>query len=215
MDEQTSNKEELIKGIEQDAMAEARRLIQEAEKDVKDRMAAADSQVTYVLQEAEKKAQAQVQAIERMNRSTVHVETRRIALKKRGEILKEIIDRVEKRLAESIGGKGYKELLVDWIVEAAIGLNADRAVINASKKERPLIDREVLRAAEAKIEAFINKKVELSVSGEEEPLAQGVILFTRDKTMAFNNQIPTRLLRYQSEIRKLIFEELFKELREE
>jgi vacuolar-type H+-ATPase subunit E/Vma4 len=150
-----------------------------------------------------------------MNTSSIHVETRRISLKKRGEILKEIIARVEKRLAERIGDKGYKELLVNWIVEAAIGLNADKAVINASKKERPLIDSDMLRAAEAKIREFINKKVELSVSGEEEPLAQGVILYTTDKTMAFNNQIPTRLLRYQSEIRKLIYDELFKELGEE
>jgi vacuolar-type H+-ATPase subunit E/Vma4 len=215
MDEQTSNKEELIKGIEQDAGAEARRLIEEAEKDVKDRLAAVDSQVASILREAETWARAQVGAIERMNTSSIHVETRRISLKKRGEILKEIIARVEKRLAERIGDKGYKELLVNWIVEAAIGLNADKAVINASKKERPLIDSDMLRAAEAKIREFINKKVELSVSGEEEPLAQGVILYTTDKTMAFNNQIPTRLLRYQSEIRKLIYDELFKELGEE
>jgi vacuolar-type H+-ATPase subunit E/Vma4 len=215
MDDQTKNKLELIKGIEKDAQEEARRIVDEAQKETEDRNKAARVQEESILKEAKNKAQAQAEAIDRLNKSTIHVETRRIVLKKRGEILKDIMSRVEQRLAGKIGEKGYKDLLVNWIVEAAMGLNAEQAVVNASREERKLIARDVLQAAESKIEAFINKKVELTVSTEAEPVAQGVILYTTDKTMAFNNQIPTRLLRYQSEIRKLIFDELFKDLREE
>jgi vacuolar-type H+-ATPase subunit E/Vma4 len=215
MEGQIKNKMELINGITHDAEQEAQRLVEQAKKDVEDKKRACDTQVESLLNEAEKKAQAQTEAIIRHNRSAVNVEIRRIALKKRGEVLKKVLERVEESFAKLIGEPGYKELLVHWIVEAAIGLNAEQAVVNASKKERPLVTAEVLRTAEQKVKSFINKKVELTVSDEAEPIVQGVILFTRDKKMAFNNQLPTRLLRYQSEIRKMIFDALFKDIGEE
>ncbi|MEJ2664793.1 MAG: V-type ATP synthase subunit E family protein [Spirochaetia bacterium] len=215
MEGQIKNKMELINGITHDAEQEAQRLVEQAKKDVEDKKRACDTQVESLLNEAEKKAQAQTEAIIRHNRSAVNVEIRRIALKKRGEVLKKVLERVEERFAKLIAEPGYKELLMHWIVEAAIGLNAEQAVVNASKKERPLVTAEVLRTAEQKVKSFINKKVELTVSDEAEPLVQGVILFTRDKKMAFNNQLPTRLLRYQSEIRKMIFDALFKDIGEE
>jgi vacuolar-type H+-ATPase subunit E/Vma4 len=215
MEGQIKNKMELINGITHDAEQEAQRLVEQAKKDVEDKKRACDTQVESLLNEAEKKAQAQTEAIIRHNRSAINVEIRRIALKKRGEVLKKVLERVEESFAKLIAEPGYKELLVHWIVEAAIGLNAEQAVVNASKKERLLVTAEVLRTAEQKVKSFINKKVELTVSDEAEPLVQGVILFTRDKKMAFNNQLPTRLLRYQSEIRKMIFDALFKDIGEE
>ncbi len=215
MEGQIKNKMELINGITHDAEQEAQRLVEQAKKDVEDKKRACDTQVESLLNEAKKKAQAQTEAIIRHNRSAINVEIRRIALKKRGEVLKKVLEQVEERFAKLIAEPGYKELLMHWIVEAAIGLNAEQAVVNASKKERPLVTAEVLRTAEQKVKSFINKKVELTVSDEAEPLVQGVILFTRDKKMAFNNQLPTRLLRYQSEIRKMIFDALFKDIGEE
>ncbi|MBN1797457.1 MAG: hypothetical protein JW822_02700 [Spirochaetales bacterium] len=215
MKEQASSKIELINGIEKDAKQEALHIVAEAEKEAEARLKASQVQVASILNEAKEKAQTQVEAIIHSNKSSISVETRRILLKKQGDIIKNIISRVEDRLTEKIKASGYKEILINWIVEAAIGLNTDKAVINASKAELEFIDDSVLQKAGKKIESFIHKKVELSLGTEDALVTQGVVLYTKDKKMAFNNQMHTRLLRYQSEIRKLIFNELFKDLREE
>ncbi len=215
MKEQAESKIELIMGIEQDAKHEAESILAEAGKEADARRKASEVQVASILNEAKNKAQAQADAIMRANKSNISVETRRILLKKRGEIINNIINRVEEKLTQKIKASGYKEILINWIVEAAMGLNTDKAVINASKEELKLIDDSVLEKACKRIESFIHKQVEISLGSEGALVAQGVVLYTIDKKMAFNNQIPTRLLRYQSEIRKLIFDELFKDLREE
>jgi vacuolar-type H+-ATPase subunit E/Vma4 len=215
MKEQMESKRELIKGIEQDAKQEAERVVAEAEKEAEARRKACGIQVESIVDEAKKKAHSQSEAIMSANKSNIKVETRRIFLKRRGDIIKNIINKVEEKLAQKIKSSAYKEILVNWIVEAVIGLNTDKAVINASGQELKLIDNEVIKSACKKIESLIHKKVELSFDVKNPLVAQGVVLYTEDKKMAFNNQVPTRLLRYQSEIRKLIYEELFKEIREE
>jgi vacuolar-type H+-ATPase subunit E/Vma4 len=215
MKEQAENKIELIKGIEQDAKQEAECVVAEAEKEAEARRKACGVQVESILDEAKKKAQNQSQAIMSANKSNIKVETRRIFLKRRGDIIKNIINKVEEKLAQKIKSSAYKEILVNWIVEAVIGLNTDKAVINVSQKELKLIDNDVIKSACRKIESLVHKKVELTCDSKNPLVAQGVVLYTEDKKMAFNNQVPTRLLRYQSEIRKLIYEELFKEIREE
>ena len=64
---------------------------------------------------------------------------------------------------------------------------------------------------EKRIKKILGFGVVLKVS-EEQPLhAQGVVLTAQDGRTAFNNQIHTRMLRKQREIRKHIYDNLFTE----
>ena len=50
--------------------------------------------------------------------------------------------------------------MINWITEAAIGLDVESAKINASEKERALIDEQVLSGvSEAKIRSITGKTV--------------------------------------------------------
>ena len=209
MKKQKDSKRELIKGIEKDAREEAQRIVAEAFKQAEVRRQAVQVQVAAILEQARNKAQAQMDTITRLNRSNITVETRRIRLKQREEIIKHMIQKVEDKLSELIEQAQYAQVLVNWIVEAAIGLNVDEAVVNVSKQEKQVINQEILNKAAKKLQSLIHKKVKLSLDNQAPLVAQGVVLYTKDKKMAFNNQVPTRLLRYQSEVRKLIFDELF------
>jgi vacuolar-type H+-ATPase subunit E/Vma4 len=96
-------------------------------------------------------------------------------------------------------------------VEAAVGLSVDRAVVNASKEELPLVTAELLREAADAVESITGKRMEMTVA-ENDPLpAQGVVLTAAGGRLAYNNQVPTRFLRSQTVIRKLIYSTLFDE----
>jgi vacuolar-type H+-ATPase subunit E/Vma4 len=89
-------------------------------------------------------------------------------------------------------------------VEAAIGLGAPEASVNASAAERRQIDEQLLREARDKVEALTGRKVALTVAEGDPLIPQGVVLTAADGRVEFNNQVATRLLRRQSEIRKTI-----------
>jgi vacuolar-type H+-ATPase subunit E/Vma4 len=100
-------------------------------------------------------------------------------------------------------------VLLGWIVEAAIGLGLPEATVNASAPELPLLEEGLLAEAERRVRELTGREVRLG-RAEGDPLAgQGVVLLGRGGRLAYNNQVSTRLLRRQSEIRKMIYDGLW------
>jgi vacuolar-type H+-ATPase subunit E/Vma4 len=123
--------------------------------------------------------------------------------------------RVEGKLDSMIGDWHYRSVLIDWITEGAIGLEAESAQINASESERALIDDEMLSEARARIGEHTGRQVTLTLSDSQPLKLQGVVLTAADGRTAFNNQIKTRILRSQRKIQALIYDTLFAGNREE
>ncbi len=198
----------LIESIEQDASREADKIDAQTQKIVEDRRKAAEQQIQLIKQQADEKLKGQVAAIERNTASSIAVEIHRAGLRIRETITREVIHKAEQRLQSLMGKKEYSGILQDWIVEGAIGLNAEKAEVNASEAEMKLINGGLLTKAEAKVKDIMGRKVNLVKSRRDPLSAQGVVLTTENGRISFNNQAPTRFLRYQSEIRKLIMSEL-------
>jgi len=199
---------DLIAGIAQDAAMEVERILGEAEKAVQDRIKAAQNQARAVIQQAESKAEEQVERILAQSGSSLRMERRRISLKLREQAVQEVLKRLRQQLAEMVGSPKYREVLLAWIVEGAIGLGVEKATVNASAAERKQIDKKLLQAGEAKVKKLTGKKVSLCLADEDPLIPQGVVLKAAGGRVEFNNQVATRLLRSQSEIRKVIQEEL-------
>ena len=100
--------------------------------------------------------------------------------------------------------------LVGWIVEAAIGLNASEATVMASAGESGFLDRDLMREAEQRVQALTGRSIKLEIDPDDPPIPQGVVLKAKNGRVEFNNQVATRLLRSQSEIRKSIQDRLWK-----
>jgi vacuolar-type H+-ATPase subunit E/Vma4 len=200
---------ELIEGIAQDAAAEARRLVEEAEKAAAERRQAAERQATDILGEAGRKSSEQAASLKRQAASTAKMQTKRIALRVREQAARQVLEQVRLRLARMIGAPEYRQVLLDWIVEAAIGLGLPEATVNASAPELPLLEQGLLEEAERRVRELTGREVRLS-RAEGDPLAgQGVVLVGRGGRLAYNNQVSTRLLRRQTEIRKMIYDGLW------
>jgi vacuolar-type H+-ATPase subunit E/Vma4 len=201
---------DLIDGIAQDAGAEAEKIITEAEKAVKERIRAAEEQARAVVQQAESKAEEQAERIRSQSASSLRMESRRTHLKLQEQAVQEVLSRVRQQFAGMIGTPVYREVLLAWIVEGAIGLDVEQATVNASAAERKQIDKRLLQEAQDKVAELTGRKVSLALADGGPLIPQGVVLKAVDGRVEFNNQVATRLLRRQSEIRKMIQDKLWK-----
>lgn len=205
-----SGREQLISGIAQDVDAEAQRILAEARRAAEERGASAQRQMAAILEEARRKAVEQAEALRKQVVSGTRMETKRIALRVREQAIRLVLEQVRARVEALIGAPEYREVLIGWIVEAAVGLNLPEAGVNASAREVPLLDEGLLAEAERKVLELTGRTVRLSKAQSPLLVAQGVVLTAKDGRLAFNNQVSTRLLRYQTEIRKAIYNELWK-----
>jgi vacuolar-type H+-ATPase subunit E/Vma4 len=198
----------LIEGIAQDVQAEARRLVQEAEKAVSERRQASARQAAEILEEARRKSAEQAAGLKRQAASTAKMEAKRITLRVREQAARQVLEEARARLEQMIGKPEYRQVLLSWIVEAAIGLGLPEAKVNASAPELPLLEEGLLEEAQRRVQELTGRTVRLA-RAEGEPLAgQGVVLVGRGGRLAYNNQVSTRLLRRQTEIRKMIYDGL-------
>lgn len=199
----------LISGIEVDARNEEKEIVAEAEKKAQEKRQYAQKKIESLLNDARKEAQEQVATVKKKIISAADFEIKRRSLRVRSMLMQNISNRAMQKLAQMIDDSTYKSVLADWIVEAAIGLDAESAEINASQKERELIDPELLAEVARRISKHTGKQVALNLS-EAEPLnAQGVVLTATDGRIAFNNQVATRMLRRQRKIQTMIYNALF------
>jgi vacuolar-type H+-ATPase subunit E/Vma4 len=208
-EQKQENLSALIEGIVQDASREAEKVLADAKKSASDRRKVADSQAAAIRKEGEELARRQAEEIASSQERTIAVELRRTRLRLREEMIARTLEGVRARLAALVGKPEYRQILADWITEAAIGLNAPGAEVNASKVERELIDNRLLRDAEKQVLKESGVEVALTLAEAPPHSLQGVTLTASDGRTAFNNQVETRLLRYQSEIRKIIHDRLF------
>ena len=205
----------LIADIEADALKEAEAIVRDAQTRVAEKKKYADKQIESLLAEARNKAREQAEAIRKQAASAAELEVKRRFMRLRTQVVEDVLAQVEEKLAARIGDGDYRSVLVDWIAEAAIGLGVESAEVNASQKERALIDDRLLQEVGEKVRTETGKAVTLTLPAAQPLTSQGVILTAADGRTAFNNQVKTRMLRNQRRIRALIHDALFADNREE
>ena len=215
MESLEKEKGELISGIEEDARVEEEKIIKDAEVQAAEKRKYGEQKIESLLNDAGEKARYQAETVKKKIISGVEIEVKRMSMRAQDAVMQNIMDRVEEKFDTMIDDANYRTILRDWIAEAAVGLGADSAQVNASERERRMIDSALLSEAGEKARELGGKQMTLALS-EAPPLkAQGVVLTAADGHTAFNNQVRTRMRRRQREIRKLIYDKLFTENRKE
>ncbi len=141
---------ELISGIENDAKQEAQRIIEDAKKTASDKQLSKEMQLNAIKRDADKKIEQQVVVIEKNTLSAISVEKKRIVLKIREKIINNVTDRVREMISAKVNDTSYPEIVKSWILEAAIGLGEQEAVINGSPNELKIMTDSFLRDTEKK-----------------------------------------------------------------
>jgi vacuolar-type H+-ATPase subunit E/Vma4 len=199
----------LISGIEADARAEEEKIIKEAEVRAAEKRKHSEKKIESLLNDAHKKAKEQAETAKKKIISAAEREVKRCSMRVRDSVVQDIMERVGKKLHSMTDDKNYRSVLVNWITEAAIGLGAESACINASEEERALINDHALSEIVRRIQKQTGKQISLTLPDVKPLQSQGVVLTAADGRTAFNNQVRTRMLRKQREIRMLIYNTLF------
>jgi vacuolar-type H+-ATPase subunit E/Vma4 len=209
MESVDKEKAALIAGIEADARSEEKRIVAEAETQAAEKIKYSEKKIASLLDEARKKAKEQAENAKKKIISAAEREVKRCSMRVRDSVVQDIMDRAQKKLSTMTGDANYRSVLVSWITEAAIGLGVESAVVNASEKERALIDDRMLSEIARRIQKQTGRQTSLTLSDARPLQSQGVVLTAADGRTAFNNQVRTRMLRKQREIRMLIYDTLF------
>ena len=215
MESVEKGKAALISGIEADARAEEQEIIKEAHKQAAEKRKYSEKRIESLLNDARKEAEKQAEAVKNKVICGVELEVKRCSLRSRDSAMQEILNRVEKKLNSMDSDANYRSVLISWITEAAIGLDVESAEINASEKERLLVDDQLLSEVKEKIHTHSGRQVALRLSDAQPLKSRGVVLTAADECTAFNNQVKTRMLRNQREIQMLIYKALFADNRKE
>ncbi len=201
---------ELITGISQEAAGEMQRVLDEAARVARERRESAEKEASGIREEARRKASEQSQTLARQIASGAAMEVKRIGLRMREQAARRVLEQVRLRLKQMISSPEYRGVLVDWLTEAALGLSLPEAAVNASAAELPLIDEALLTEVQDRVRGLTGKQVRL-YRADTGPLAgQGVVLQGRDGRLAYNNQVSTRLMRMETEVRRVMDETLWK-----
>jgi vacuolar-type H+-ATPase subunit E/Vma4 len=214
MESAEKDKAELISGIESDARIEEQEIIKEAEKQADEKRQYTEKKIEALFNDARSEAQKQADAVMSKMLSSVELELKRHSMSVRSDLIQDM-NRVEKKLNSIIDDENYRSILINWIAEAFVGLGVEAAEINATQKERALIDDRLLSEVKEKIRMQTNKQAQLKLSDAEPLKSQGVVLTAADGRTAFNNQVRTRLMRNQREIQTLIYNAVLADERKE
>lgn len=210
VNEDTGNSmEALVSGMEQEAQQEADKVIAGAQKEAERKILYTERQVESILNEAAKRAEAQAEKVRQQALSGVAVEAKRRSMNIQEDMHREVLHRAVSRIEKIADTDDYREVLLGYIVEAAVGLDVSAARVNAAEHERSMITRELLVEAEKRVKKVTGKNVRLALSGEPPLRKQGVVLTSKDNRTAYDNRIDTRLMRKSEEIRQYIHERLF------
>ena len=215
MESVEKEKAALISGIETDARAEEEKIIKEAEIQAAEKRKYSEKKVESLLNDARKKAEEQAETAKEKIISAAEREVTRRSMRVRDAVMQDIMDRAEKKLSSKTSNENYRSVLVNWITEAAVGLGAESARINASEEERALINDHLLSEIARKIQKQTGRQTSLTLSDAKPLQSQGIVLTAADGRTAFNNQVRTRMLRKQREIRMLIYNTLFTDNKKE
>ena len=199
----------IISSIETDARAEEQQIIKEAEDRAAEKRKYNEKKIESVLNDAHDEARQKAEAVHKKMISGVRLELKRRSMSIRDGVMRDIMDKVEKKLNSMCCDASYRSILVNWITEAAIGLDAESARINASEKELVLINDQLISEAVERIRTRTGRQITLQLSDELPLKSQGVVLTSTDGRTAFNNQVKTRILRKERKIRMVIYNTLF------
>jgi vacuolar-type H+-ATPase subunit E/Vma4 len=195
----------IVEGILEQARREAEQILTDARTSAGQRRTAWEKQALRLRSEAEEEAQRQYDEIISAGASRLESARKNRTLQLSERVINSVIDAALDAVEAEIGSESYPAVLEDLITEAALGIQTERATVAVSAEETALVCEELLKRAEKRVKAIAGRSMILQADPEHPLAGQGPVLTSPDNTVAYSNQIRTRLLRSQSEIRHLIY----------
>ncbi|MFA5570106.1 MAG: V-type ATP synthase subunit E family protein [Sphaerochaetaceae bacterium] len=193
--------DQLFAGILESAKSEATSIIEQAQKDADAIAQSYEKRIADTIALEKKTTNVRLEAIAKVEESTIRNLERKHQVSYSERLRVATLQEVALNMEKLIQTKEYPQILIGWIAEAAIGLDRERAVVHCSFKEK--VDEAMLRQAEEIVLKTVGKKVSLTL-GSKVLSSQGIEVVSEDGKVAYNNQVATRLVRSERELKELM-----------
>lgn len=200
--------EKIVSSIMSDAQLKADSIIEEAEKESKSILEVgeklAQTENEKILEDGKKQSTMRYQQII----SEAKMNSRRMELDAREEVIEESFKRSEEKLAKiaSSDSAEYKKALKEIIIEAAVEIGGGDLVVSLKPEDVAKIDLSLL---EAEIKEKTGKDTKLEI-GDNVKTIGGAIVKTKNGDIEVNNTIEARLTRFKKSLRSEVARVLFK-----
>ena len=209
MSDTVSDGKELLKGVEQDALQQAQTIVREALQSVEDKKLLLNSQIRTIEQQSEAATHEHIGLLKKNTESATQLELRRLAREEQRALVAMIIKQVEEQLHSLINTSSYRQVLLNWTIEACMGLESIHMDVNASQEEKSYIDKGFCVDVQKIISEKYKRTIVLTCSTGVPLLGQGIEVTALDGKTAFNNQVKTRMLRLKQSINSIIYSQVF------
>jgi vacuolar-type H+-ATPase subunit E/Vma4 len=200
-------KEKLLEEIEKNAREEAASVIEQAENTARQKVEAAKGKAGRIEREARERAEAKAEQIINHTEQSIDIRRKRVRLQRNEEIIERVFQLVRQQIGKRAGSKEYVNVLEEWAVEAVLGVDTEGVIISVSAEEKNYVTDDFLARVGKRVRGISGKKVNISVSRENEN-DYGVVARSEDGRLEYRNQVAMRLHRNRTYYRKLIYRRL-------
>lgn len=214
MDRECIGSIDFLDQIEAEASQQASLLLNEANEAVAVKKRNADLEVAKWEKIYQKKKEDEILRMEDNSRNNIEMEKRKLNLSIREQVISESIHQALEKAKEIAASESYQSVIRSLIIEAVFGIGKTDLDLTVSTWEK----RWVTDAFLQEIESFLSSQIGKRISIRLLPSAlqkQGIILADREGRIVYDNCFETRLIRYQSQIRKILCEEIGREYQDE
>lgn len=193
-----NNDNKLLDGIMNSAEAKAKAVLEDAkikaEVILKDAAVQAEKEVKFEEREFKNKL-----SIENLKKAAnMKAAKRKIELELLEQQYSQLIEQVKIETLSLLTGDESKSILVNWIIEAVLGLGIDKAKI-AFSPVTP-VDNQMLELVCKKVKEVYNLDLELSLDTRR-LIVPGIVATSLDGKISFNNQVDVRMRRFDRDIK--------------
>lgn len=194
---------EFLDVIVEDAQKTAETVLKEAEAAAEVKRKSAREEMAKIDAFFAEKTESEKQRVEKSSRNNIEMENRRTALVLREQVIADSIQEAVEKVKEFASSPQYKDVMRQLLTEAVYGIGKPDLIVSISAAEANVVTQLALDqwAQELSKEIGVSLKLELA------PLRlrkQGIMLSDREGRVVYDNLFETRLIRYQSEIRKAV-----------
>lgn len=209
----TTNNQEtaLINSIKKEADDEAQRIVDHADQVVEERKKSTEEQIAKIKKENEEKAKQQKAVIAREGERKIVSLKRKQLLALKEKIVNHVLARVKEKFAASFSEAELKDMLIDWTVEAALGLGEKTPILFVTDSCRKFADETFCREAIRRYQNISGEDIAFILSPNGVKKGYGIILEAKNGKTAYNNLLENRLYRHKDAIEALVLEDIFNE----
>ncbi len=137
--------------------------------------------------------------------SDLSLETKKVTLKARGELVEEALAQVRARLEKARGTPEYRETLKALIVEGIVALDRPEVTVSVSAADAAMANEAFFKETAGEC----GRQVSITPAADLDEKAMGAIVRTADGSMLFDNTIDARMERLADELQLIVSREVF------